>query len=141
MSYRSRTTTLSLHASLFATPLHIKSNNCTTVGARQVYLHFEMKVLVAVIRRGCRDGVCHGLTLLVSPGLRLTATLKLEQTCLTASTPALFRSKTLQKQKDDVNICFLILFLRRGAAFDSEPGQLHPVYLRFSICRRGHPLL
>lgn len=119
--------------------LHIQSSSFTAVEDREVYLHFKMGALVAVARAAvAQQCVPWSDTLFLRTAhsnAQITADL-FHSLC-----SCNFRSKALQRQKEHVNTCILILFLEKGAAFDSDPGQLHPAYLRFSICRRRDQLV
>lgn len=119
--------------------LHIQSSNFTAVGAREVYLHFKMRALVAVAR-GAMPHQCvpwSDTSFLCIAHSNAQITEDLFHSLCSCD----FRSKALKRQKEHVNTCILILLLEKGAAFDSDPGQLHPAYLRFSICRRRDQLV
>lgn len=134
--------------------LHVQSSNFTTkivgasqgssskiVGAKEVYLHFKMRALVALagVAVPQQRVPWSDTSFLCWAATHSNAQITADSFCSLCSCH--FTSKALHMQKEHVNTCILILFLERGAAFDSDPGQLHPAYLRLSICRRRDPLV
>lgn len=134
--------------------LHVQSSNFTTkivgasqgslskiVGAKEVYLHSKMRALVALAGGAVPQQRVpwSDTSFLCWAATHSNAPIPADSFYSLCSCDC--RSKALQRQKEHVNTCILILFLERGAAFDSDPGQLHPAYLRLSICRRRDQLL